>query len=101
LCKVSAHIGVEGNEKADTLGATEVAQRKVDSEDLRKVDMAHTTAGRWTRKLFLSNASRIEKVKQQLTAVIRNCLALHRGYNKYTAAYVWLCGSVRGRARVG
>ena len=87
LYKVRAHIGVERNEKADT-GAKEVAQGKVESEDLTEVDMTHTTAGRWTRKLYLAISDRIEKVKQQLKGVITNWLALHKGY-KYTAAHIW------------
>jgi hypothetical protein len=84
--KVRAHIGVEGNEKPDA-GSKEVAQGKVDSEDLREVDMKDTTAGRWTKKLLLANGSRIEKVKQQLREVITNWLALHRAYK--TAEQVW------------
>ncbi len=94
LYKVRAHIGVEGNEKADT-GAKEVAQGKVESEDLTEVDMTHTTAGRWTRKLFQENGSRVEKVKQQLKGAITNWLALHRGY-KYTAAHMWQCTEAQG-----
>jgi hypothetical protein len=84
----------EGNGKADA-GAKERAQGKVESEDLTEVDMTHTTARRWTRKLFQENGSRVENVKQQLKEAVTNGLALHRSY-KYTAAHMWQCTEAQG-----
>jgi hypothetical protein len=54
-----------------------VAQGKVDSEHLRKVDRTHLTAGWWTRKLILANGSRMEKVKQQHNKLVGTAQGIH------------------------
>jgi len=76
IYKVRAHIGVEGNERADT-GAKRVAMGE--QTDLRSPSIEYSRTSK-AHPFALADGSKLRQFRKQLRPVITDWLVLHRGY---------------------
>ena len=73
----------------------------MESEDLTEFDMTHTTAGRWTRKLFQENGSRVEKVKALTEGSCHKLAGTAQNLQVHCGAHAAVYGGTRvGRCRL-
>ena len=85
LHKVRAHVGIEGNEKADE-GAKQVATGDTGATPVRTAHITHELLQR-EHQMFLED-SPITDTKRQLRAPVTNWLTVTRGY-KCTVSDMW------------